>query len=270
MGIFNDPNDLSVVLVVGMTISLARFGERGPLRLLWLVPLGVMGYALTLTRSRGGFLALLAALLALLVARLGARKALLVAAVVLPALIVVFGGRQTSIDLSDQNDTSQHRIRLWRDGLALLRTAPVFGVGAGRYEEEVGLVAHNSFVHAYTELGILGGTLFAAAFVHPIMLLHRLGARKGRGGHPALQGLAPTVLACVAGMVGGMMSLSRVYTLTPYLILGLVAVYLRLATQSEPSLAPRLTPRLVGRFLVISVLLLGATDVFVRIFAGTG
>ena len=57
----------------------------------------------------------------------------------------------------------------------LLRQAPLFGIGVGKYEDEVGLVAHNSFVHAYTELGIFGGALFLGAFVYPLGTLHRLG-----------------------------------------------------------------------------------------------
>src|SRR5262249_26152409 len=83
MGIFNDPNDLSLVLVWGMLISFSRLGERGAARFLWLVPLGVLGYALTLTHSRGGLLALLASLMALFAARFGGWKAILLAGVFL-------------------------------------------------------------------------------------------------------------------------------------------------------------------------------------------
>jgi hypothetical protein len=268
MGIFNDPNDLSVILVVGMMISLSRLGERGGRWWLWVVPLVLMGYALALTSSRGGLLALLAALMALFVCRLRLTKALLLVGLLLPALFVL-GGRQTNFDLGNKDDTSQHRIRLWREGLVLLRGAPVFGIGMGRYEEEAGLVAHNSFVHAYTELGLFGGTLFVGGFLFPLGVLYRVGSRQGRNLDPTLRALGPCVLACAAGMVGGMLSLSRVYTLTPYLILGVVTVYLRLAATSAPAAVPRLTPRLAGRLVLLSVLFLGAADVFVRLFAGT-
>jgi hypothetical protein len=71
-------------------------------------------------------------------------------------------------------------------------------------------------------------------------------------------------------MVLGMMSLSRVYTLTPFLILGVVTVYLRFAQPSAPGLVPALTGRLIGRWLRAGVVFLIAADVFVRLFAGVG
>jgi hypothetical protein len=55
-GIYHDPNDLCLILVVGMSIALYWMGERrtGPVRFFWAAPLIVFGYALLLTRSRGG------------------------------------------------------------------------------------------------------------------------------------------------------------------------------------------------------------------------
>ena len=44
------------------------------------------------------------------------------------------------------------------------RQSPVFGIGKNRFGEEAGQVAHNSFVHAFTELGPLGGMVFLGAF----------------------------------------------------------------------------------------------------------
>ena len=86
--------------------------------------------------------------------------------------------------------------------------------------------------------------------------------------HPLLRRLRPCVLASATGMVGGMLSLTRVYTLTPYAILGVVTVLLRLASPAVPSLVPRSTPRLAFRLLALSMLFLAGAEVFVRIFAG--
>src|SRR5438309_1231747 len=64
-GIYHDPNDLCLILVVGIVVCLYQLaGGRSRLfRLVWLAPIGLFGYALSLTQSRGGFIALLGALL---------------------------------------------------------------------------------------------------------------------------------------------------------------------------------------------------------------
>jgi hypothetical protein len=113
----------------------------------------LLGYAFALTRSRGGFLALAAGLVTMIVAKLGWRNSIPVTAIALPVLLVLFAGRQTSINLSDKNDTAQGRMGIWRDGMMLLKGSPLFGIGYGEFVEEVGHVAHNSFVHCFVEQG---------------------------------------------------------------------------------------------------------------------
>ena len=265
-GIFNDPNDLSVILVVGLILALFQLKQPGPGRLFWLGSLGLMGYALTLTHSRGGFLALAVAVLALVAARLGPRRALLVGLPLVLGLAVLFGGRQTNFDLSNADDTAHHRIRLWKDGLVQLQSYPAVGIGAGRYEEEMGLVAHNSFLHAFVELGILGGTLYLGAFAVPLLVMYRLGSDDGRRTlSPTLRDLRPFVLACLAGTAAGMLSLSRVYTLTPYLVLGLATVFLGLAGPVAARRVPKLTLRLVAGVLALAAVFLLAIYVFTRL-----
>lgn len=163
-GIYNNPNDLSRILVVGILISLYGWYDRRFLlvRFLWSVPLGVFCYALHLTHSRGGFLCLLAALMVFLGARFGGRKLIWLSLVLLPLLFLTFSGRQTNLTTSE--GTGQQRIQIWSDGFSLLKTRPLFGIGMEQYGEQLGIEAHNSFVHAYTELGIIGGTFFLAAY----------------------------------------------------------------------------------------------------------
>jgi O-antigen ligase len=270
-GIFNDPNDLSVILVVGLVLGLYQLKQPGPGRLFWAGSLGLMGYALTLTHSRGGFLALAVAVLALVAGRLGPRRALLVGVPAVVGLAVLIGGRQTNLDLSNAEDTAQQRIRLWKDGLVQLQQYPAVGIGAGQYEEEMGLVAHNSFVHAFVELGILGGTLYLGAFAVPLLVLYRLGSDGDRRTlSPTLRDLRPFVLACLAGTVAGMLSLSRVYTLTPYLILGLATVFLGLASPAAARRVPRLTLRLVAGVLALATVFLAAVYIFTRLFTTAG
>jgi len=97
---------------------------------------------------------LLAALLIFFRIRFGWLRTLFLSAVALPILFVVLGGRQTSFSASE--NTGQSRIQLWSDGLENLKQNPLFGIGKDKYSDYSGHVAHNSFLHAFTELGLFG------------------------------------------------------------------------------------------------------------------
>jgi hypothetical protein len=165
-GIFNDPNDFSLILSTGM-LFLIYFGVNARTwmrRVAIFAACAIPGYAFAMTRSRGGFLALATGLLVLAVSRFGWRRSIPVALLGLPIMLVLFGGRMTNINLGDEDDTARGRMLLWRDGFALLKGSPLLGIGYGTYADEVGYVAHNSFVHTATELGLLGGSLLRGAF----------------------------------------------------------------------------------------------------------
>jgi O-antigen ligase len=264
-GIYNDPNDLCLVLVVGALICLSKLTEKGKrsLRHAWLLPLVLFGYAILETKSRGGFLALLAGLAMLFWARFGWRKAALLGSVALPAVFLLAPGRQASLSTSE--GTSQERIQMWSDALDLFRQAPLFGVGQGTFADHAGLVAHNSFAHCFAELGFVGGTLFLGAFLCAAWQLRRLqGARRDRS---PLSRLGPFLLAILVAYAVGLLSLSRVYVSSTYLILGLAVAYARIALRSSPAPRLQLNAALLGRLATASVLFLAALYVFVRISA---
>jgi O-antigen ligase len=196
-GIFADPNDLAMILVAGVVIALwsAADPAAGILRFLGLPLVGLFGYAIYATQSRGGLLALMGALLALCHARWGWKRAALIAAVALPLLLVVFKGRITNFDAGMGEGTGRSRVELWSEGLQAFKQQPLFGIGAGNYAEEAGQVAHNSFVHAFTELGFFGGALFLGTFVAALVMLYRLRqlpspSGRGAGGEGVLSPLA--------------------------------------------------------------------------------
>ncbi len=152
--VFEDPNDLCLLLVICMSVCLSGLTDPALPALLrgaWLLPLGSIVYAFSLTKSRGGFLALLVGLLCLMGARFGRRRMILLGLIGLPLILAVVGGRMTSFSTSE--GTGQLRVRLWFEGLILFRHHPIFGVGLDQYEAELGQVAHNSYVQCYTELG---------------------------------------------------------------------------------------------------------------------
>lgn len=226
-GIFNDPNDVCLMLSMSIMICVYRFNTpgMGSKRFLWLLPVVPFLLAFLETKSRGGFMALMTALNVLLVSRKGVRKALPIWALGVPVVLVLFGGRMTKIEV--EGGTGQHRIQLWREALGMLREYPIFGVGQGMLTEYTRLVAHNSYVHSFAELGIVGGTCFISTVYLAVAQLLVLRKHEDEIPDPEMRRLRAYLLGIVGGFCIGILSLSRCYIVPTYLIFGLSAAYLQ-------------------------------------------
>jgi O-antigen ligase len=255
MGVYGNPNGLARIIAVGILISLFEIARRRQFlaRGWWVGVVVVLGYALQLTYSRGGLLGLMASIVVLFHARFGMKKGGAAILVLLPVL-VLFSGRQTDIDTS--SGTGQLRIQLWSNGLVALRSSPIFGIGAGYYFRTAGNDAHNSFVEAYVENGLIGGSIFSSAFFLSIVALYRCKSDLTKAIDPELWLLRPTILAIVVGTVVGQFSSSRVYFPPTYMILGLATIYLTLVGRHVPVRIMRMTPGLVVRLGVVGVVTL--------------
>jgi putative inorganic carbon (hco3(-)) transporter len=247
-GIYNDPNDLCLILVTGSICALYRATTAGgpALKVLWLAPIGLFGYAVILTQSRGGLLGLMVAVATWAYGRFGWKTGVLISTALLPAMMFLSGGRQTEIGAG--SDTAQARVHLWSEGLVAMMRNPITGIGPGEYAEEMSQVAHNSFVHAYVEMGLVGGSLFLGAFA-----LSAVGPlRVNAGRNPRLLRLRPFLLAIIIGYAGGAFSLSRDYIVPTYMVLGLAEVFTRMAPTVPPTWF-RTDGKLVLRILAVGV-----------------
>lgn len=265
-GIFQDPNDFCLIAVVGLLLCAYWLNNKRAslLRWLWLAPIGVLGYAILLTQSRGGFVALVAGLAVYAWHRFGWMKSLLLGAVFLPAALVVFAGRQTTI--SAEESTGQSRIQLWSDGLQYVREAPLFGIGANEYGERSGHVAHNSFLHAFAELGLFGGVLFLGAFYVARRSVAALGKRPHQIVEPEMRRLFPYLLAVVTAYGVGMLALSLCYVMPTFTILGLATAYGHAVRATPPVPERQFDFRMLTRMAVVSVVFLVFMYVVVRVF----
>ena len=187
-GNFGDPNDVCMILNTAMLFSLYMLihGGKSVARSLWLALILVFGLALALTKSRGGFMGALGGFMVLFWVRYGLRKSIVLSVVALPAMFFLFSGRQTSLSTSE--GTGQQRIQLWATGFEMLKDSPIWGVGTDKFRAIVGFVAHNSYIHAYAELGLFGRRLF---FRYLLLCPHTPSAARlepqqgpGRGGSP--------------------------------------------------------------------------------------
>lgn len=155
LGFLNDPNDLSmaILMVLPMQVYLARRSGL-ILKLFWWAAAGLSLWAVKLTNSRGAILALGAMLMHHGIQRYGLVRSLLVAPVML-APIVIFGPSRMN-EISDDEESAEGRIESWFEGFHMLASHPLFGVGKGMFTEYNYLTAHNSYVLALAELGLIG------------------------------------------------------------------------------------------------------------------
>ncbi len=240
-GIFMDPNDLAMVIVAAGCLCLYFVTDKslGIWRWLWAAPLVVFAIAILETKSRGGLLAGAAAVMTMASLRYGSKVAM-VLGVLGACTLPLVAGRSANIEIGE-GSTSEERILLWREGFDAIKSPEIlFGIGQNNYADLAGLVAHNSFVHTYVELGLFGGTLFLGCFFVAAVQLYRIGHQPEDVWHPELLRMRPYVAGVLAGWCMSMFSLSRCYVVPTFLVLGLQAAYLNLVWIHTASARPLL------------------------------
>src|SRR6185295_10091673 len=162
-GIFNDPNDIGLLLVVALALSIfiLRTAAGRLMKLLMLAAMGWLLYGVYLTDSRGTLLAVLVVLGLEAWRAYGKTAVMVMGALAVPVLIAF----TRLAALSAEEESAENRVEAWYDGVQYLIERPVFGVGWGMFSDEnAGLTAHNSIVLAMAELG-MPGYVFWLAFV---------------------------------------------------------------------------------------------------------
>ncbi len=272
LGMFHDPNDLASLAAVASVISLYFLTDprSAGVRFLWLAPLALMTHAVLMTHSRGGILAFGVACMAWIAVKYGGKVAMTIGLMGLAAVPVALG-RQGNMEIS--GGTGQQRIQLWADGLAQLKSMRMpFGIGENRYHEIAGLAAHNSYVHAYVELGFLGGTMFFGCFLFAAWSFYRIKRDRIEILDPELRRMMPYIAGMLAGWCTGMATLSRCYVPPTYMIVGVAAVFINLAgfhrRRPQPIIA--LNNLVAQRWVLCSVGMLACCFAFVRMFVRFG
>jgi putative inorganic carbon (hco3(-)) transporter len=169
-GIFSDPNDLAAGVVFGLALTLARMpNSRWPARIMYSVMALVMIAAIFFTHSRGGLVATAVVIVVFCISISRNRAAATLAAVIaLAGLLAVAPSRMREFDASEESANS--RFELWLDGLEELKGSPLFGMGFRQFSEQSpdNLTAHNSFVLAFSELGLVGYFFFIGCLYYAL------------------------------------------------------------------------------------------------------
>lgn len=213
-------------------------------RLLFVTAIGLMGVALLLSGSRGGFVALLAEVFFLLILTTETKSygqlalkiglaVLLIGTIITGAVLI--GGESSLTRIAEtatSNNITTNRTHIWDITLDVIKTYPFFGTGLGGYSvaytnfdtmngmERVEQ-AHNDYLQILTDAGLIG-LLIAAFFVYK---LFRTGLKNSKNANLFNSGVSVGALAgCFAILVHSLFDFVLHTTAVTYLFVTLVAL----------------------------------------------
>lgn len=256
-----DPNYLAVTLVAALALAAAVAFTRGhqpPARVAGAAVAALLGLGLLLTVSRGGLIALLAAVVAALVfAGRGRRLPLLAVAVVglaAGAFYIAALAPQEARDHVTQLGNGSGRTDIWTVGMRMFQAQPLHGVGAGNFPNssvhyllEPGAilrddfildkpkVAHNVYLEVAAELGIVGFLLLMGLFGFCVSCAVRAAREFTRRGDVAMELLTRGLVVGLVGMLAASFFVSVEYLKQLWLLLALGPPVLAIARRGEKS-----------------------------------
>ena len=276
-GEIDDPNDFAQLIVCTLPLTFIFWRPKKRIRniVFVLLPVSALLWGAFETHSRGSILAILAVVIMAVRPKIGTVPALVLAGALFFAASALHftGGREISASAGED------RTALWGDGLQLLKSHPLFGVGFGYMPEYATQTAHNSIVVCAAELGSFG-LYFWSLFLFPTIrdALTVSSAEKVTEGVPLkieptpypLRTVDTTVLEraevnrlgrlLVLSFTGFIVTgwfLSRAYVLTLFLLGGITEVVFQMALE-RGMISPRLPFGRVLRYsgvLAISLVL---------------
>jgi O-antigen ligase len=260
-GQIGDPNELAAILVPALAVAaFAVAVARAPL-VGWILVsfVAVFAFALFLTQSRGGLVALGATFLAaLLLAGPVRQRAVVVICVIAAGAVGYF----TLVAPPESLERVTHftssggtgRTDLWQIAGEVTGDHPVIGVGAGNFQvvepvyaagnlnlPRVDLivdepkVVHNTYLQVLTELGALGLTVFSLVVLGALALAVRGIRAFARAGDRESELLGRGLLIGTLGMLAAFVFISAQYEKALWLLLGLCAALPGLAARARTS-----------------------------------
>ena len=260
LGFLNDPNDLAMALLMLVPLILFLAGGAGFfMRWAYRAVAAAAVFNVYLCNSRGATLALGAMLFMHGLWRYGVWRSLFVVPLLLVPLLLLGPSRMG--EMSADEASAEGRIEAWYEGMLMILSRPVFGVGKGLFMEHHNLTAHNSFILVAAELGTFGYFFWFANLVLTWLMLRRIGALKPDPQDLTSAGLAwaethRASRALWLGYVGGLVAaffLSRSYLVILYVHIGLVVAVFQLARSQRPDMPAVRLGDIWGRMLLASL-----------------
>jgi hypothetical protein len=248
---------LPPLLTDGLLSGLARLGRAVPA----LAQVVATSAAVILSQSRSGLLVLLIVLGAQALRWAGA-WGVVVGCVLCPPLLLL-GGRSGV----EADESADERVEVLREAFELIRGTRGVGLGFGQFTDasSLGLTAHNAYVLAAAETGVVGLWLFCLALYLSLKVPVAVWLSDRRP--PAdLARMAPAVAIAIAGASAGILFLSWTYKDVLYLLMGASAALFAAARAEDPSLRVRLSWKEAGLVGALAHGLLAVVYVGARLY----
>ena len=255
-GASDNSNELAAVLVASLALStgLAIVARRSPVLRLAAFGAGVLSLAgIVLTVSRSGLIALgFAVIAAIIFSGRWRPRIVLMSAVVVGAAVLYFAAfapyaARQRVTSSEQGGHGREDI--WRVGWRMVQAQPILGVGAGNFSTssihylliEPGLlrrsdfivdtqkVAHNAYLQAWAETGIVGLALFLGVIIGVLACTVKAVRRFERDGNLLMEVLARAQLVGTIGLLGSLFFSSDEYNKQLWLLMAMGPAFLAIA-----------------------------------------
>jgi len=258
--IYGDPNDLALAIDLSLPLCLilALTTVSRWKKITWTIAMLAMIYAVALTASRAGAIALaVAAVVCLWRLGVGSRRfyLLLLVPVALIAFWLLSGNvlrerfNQTSIESSPSGQataasgSAQQRKELFMQSLRVTVQHPLFGVGPGNFVVVSGVwhVTHNTFTQLSAEGGLPALVLYVLVFWYGLANLRHL--RKYRMIGKEIRLFSMALEASLSAFLVGSLFLSDAYQVFTYCLVAYTSVLRLIALRNRRvSAGPPLPP----------------------------
>jgi putative inorganic carbon (hco3(-)) transporter len=248
-------------LIVAFTLALRQYWPRWLQWAAWAVA-GTAVTGIVASSARGDYIGLAAILLWAIATSRKKLRGLVLGVALAGAVYAITPPEQIArFQTAGTDATSVQRTTMWKHGLEMMRDFPILGIGYSNWQEYHdinygghGLLAHNTFIQAGSELGYPGLIVFLAMIATTFVINRRtrqLAARLGDRGRFMLY-MARGMDGSLVGLIVSGFFISVLYY-PFYWIAFAMAVALNNsvlnALAADPSLTPRMTstPRRIVR-----------------------
>ena len=226
VGLWDGMNVLCLLYVISIPLIWQfLFGPWGKFwKIVMLAVTPYILYAIYLTNSRGGFMALMIVVFLNFRRRLASFSGVILGVLLFAAFITFKPSRFG--DFNDSDDSAAYRIQMWQEAFEMVRYNPVMGIGKGQFINYTNkLIAHNSFLETMGETGMVGLLAWLSLLYISVRTLVQA---KAALTDPQQLSLAEALLISILGYIATMTFVTCEFELM-YVILALSMVVVRLS-----------------------------------------